>query len=55
MPPGRHSKNDIESKQKATRIIYLRLKEDAEEGQDAKFASYKAVTTSNYLYGNDTI
>lgn len=55
VPPGRHSKNAIESKHNIIRSIFLRLKEDAGTGFDPKIAAYKAVSISNDLYGNGTM
>lgn len=55
MPPGRHSKNAIESKHKVIRSIYLRLKDAAGDRHNARYASYKAVSISNDLYGNNTL
>lgn len=53
VPPGRHSKNPIESKHNIIRSIYLRLKEAAGEDFDPKIAAHKSVSISNDLYGND--
>ena len=55
VPPGRHSKNNIESKHRVIRSIYLKLKHAAGPEHDAVKASYKAVSISNDLYGNDTM
>ena len=55
VPPGRHSKNAIESKHNVIRTIFLRLKEDAGKDFDSTLAAYKAVSISNDLYGNDTM
>ena len=55
VPPGIHSKNNIESKERVIRSIYLKLKDAAEPEHDAIKASYKAVSISNELYGNDTM
>lgn len=49
VPPGRHSKNSIESKHNIIRSIFLRLKENA--GKD--FDHSLAVNITNDLYGND--
>ena len=55
VPPGRHRRNAIESKHSVIRSIYLRLKDAAEDRHNARYASYKAVSISNDLYGNDTL
>lgn len=55
VPPGRHSKNAIESKHNVIRSIYLRLKDAAVDRHNPRYASYKAVSISNDLYGNDTL
>ena len=55
VPPGRHSKNAIESKHNIIRGIFLRMKEDAGKDFDPTLTAYKAVSISNDLYGNDTM
>ena len=50
VPPGRHSRNAIESKHRAIRSIYLRLKEDKSLSIEA--CAVKAVSISNDLYGS---
>lgn len=53
VPPGRHSRNPIESKHNIIRSVYLRLKEAAGTDFAPKLAAQKAVSISNDLYGND--
>ena len=55
VPPGRHSKNSIESKPNVIRSMYIRLKESAGDGHDASVASYKVVSISNDLYSNENL
>lgn len=55
VPPGRHSKNPIESKHRVIRTIFLRLKASAGSDHNAKLSAYKAVSISNDLYGNETL
>lgn len=54
-PPGRQRKNLIELKHNKIRSIYLRLKYAAWDQHNSRLASYKAVSISNDLYGNDTL
>ena len=55
VPPGRHSKNAIESKHNIIRSIFIRLKEAAGADFDPKLAAYKSISISNDLYGNETM
>ena len=55
VPPGRHSKNAIESKHNIIRTVFLRLKEAAADDFNPILGTYKAVSISNDLYGNDTM
>ena len=53
LPPGRHSKNAIESKHNIIRSIFIRLKEAAGSDFDPELAPYKSVSISNDLYDNE--
>lgn len=55
VPPGRHSKNAIESKQYVISSVSLPLKEAAGEDFGPMVRAYKAKSISNDLFGNDTI
>jgi len=55
VPPRGHNKNAIESKNRVIRGIFLRLKNAAGDSFDPNVATYKAVSISNSLYGNDTM
>lgn len=55
VPPGKHSRNSIESKHHVIQSISIRLKEASGDRHDARLATYKAVSISNDLYGNDTL
>lgn len=55
VPRGRHSENMMESRHNVVRSTYLRLKEDTGDNHNATLASYRAITISNDLYGNDTL
>ena len=55
VPPGRHSKNEIESKHNIIRSIFIRLEEAAGTEFDPKLAAYKSVSILNDLYSNEII
>ena len=55
VPPGRLSKNAIESKHNIIRTVFLRLKEADADAFNPILGAYKAVSISNDLYGNDTM
>lgn len=54
VPPGRHSKNAVESKHGMLRTIFLKLMNASPE-VDKEVLALRAISISNDLYGNDVM